>query len=364
MKTNVLLLAVLLAVLPLTAACGAAEDNEGEAMARTRAPEIPDDGPERWINSEPLTMEELRGKVVLIDFWEYTCVNCLRTLPYIREWHERYAEAGLVIIGVHAPEFEFGYERENVAAAVARLGIDYPVYLDNDFELWSRYANSWWPRKLIIDPAGYIAHDHIGEGGYGRTEEVIQQLLVEVDPAFAPPPIMEPVNDKDKPGAVCHPMTPELYAGYLRGRFAHRVYPDQETDYDTAAVYDLHKAHLFGEWRVENERLRHLAATEPPGDRIDIRFRATEVNAVLHRAKGRTYEVRVELDGAPLEPEAAGADVHWDDDGRSYLRVDAGRMYRILDSPEYGDHVLSLYADSADFALYAYTFGACTAAGE
>lgn len=356
----VALTAALLVGTLLITACEADEPGlEVEEMARVHAPEIPEYGPERWINAEPLAMEELRGRVVLVDFWEYTCVNCLRTLPYIREWHERYADLGLVIIGVHAPEFEFGYERENLARAVEELGIEYPVFMDNDFALWSRYSNSWWPRKILVDPQGYIVHDHIGEGGYGRMESEIQRLIGELNPEAELPPIMEPVNEKDRPGAVCYPMTPELYAGYMRGRYAHRVYPDQESRYETAAVFDLDKAHLFGDWRVENERLRHFREVEPPGDRITIRFRATEVNAVLEPAKGEAYRVPVELDGKPISREEAGADVRWDEDGASYLLVDSGRMYRVVETPEYGDRLLTFFADGPDFALYAYTFGAC-----
>jgi thiol-disulfide isomerase/thioredoxin len=353
----VLPLALLLAA---TVTCGAAR-TEGEPMPGNPAPEIPAHGQERWINSEPLTMEDLRGKLVLVDFWEYTCVNCLRTLPYLREWNRRYGDLGLVILGVHAPEFEFGRERGNVERAVEELGIEWPVFLDNDFELWRRYANNWWPRKIIVNPEGVIVHDHIGEGGYGRFEEVIQEEIAGLHPGVVLPPVMEPVNPQDRPGAVCYPATPELYAGYERGRYGHPVETDREARYEPVTPHDVHRAYLEGRWRVEDERLLHVREVEPPGDRVVIRCRATEVNAVLHPERGGAYRVHIEVDGAPVSGDDAGADIEWDEEGRSYVEVDAGRMYRLLDAPTYADRELALYATGDGFGLYAFTFGACTA---
>lgn len=351
-------------VLPLaltlaaTVTCGAAE-TEGEPMPGTPAPEIPVYGPERWINSEPLTVEVLRGRLVLVDFWEYTCVNCLRTLPYLREWNRRYGDLGLVIIGVHDPEFDFGRERENVERAVEELDIDWPVLLDNDFELWRRYANNWWPRKILVNPEGVIIHDHIGEGGYGKTEEIIQEEIAKLHPGVELPPLMEPVNPHDKPGAVCFPATPELYAGYTRGRYGHPVEMDLEARYEPVAAHEVHRAYLEGDWRVEGGRLLHVSETEPAGDRVVIRCRATEVNAVLHPEGDRPFRVYALVDGEPITETDAGADVQWDAGGRSYVVVDSGRMYRLLDAPTYADRELALFATGDDFGLYAFTFGAC-----
>ncbi|HUT98434.1 MAG TPA: redoxin domain-containing protein [bacterium] len=344
--------------LAATVTCGAAE-TEGEPMPGNPAPQIPAYGPDRWINSEPLTMEALRGRLVLVDFWEYTCVNCLRTLPYLKEWHRRYADLGLVILGVHDPEFEFGRERENVERAVEELGIGWPVLLDNDFELWRRYANNWWPRKILVNPEGVIIHDHIGEGGYGKIEEVIQEEITRLNPGVALPPIMEPVNPHDRPGAVCYPATPELYAGYARGRYGHPVEMDLEARYEPVTPHEVHRAYLEGDWRVEDGRLLHVSEADPPGDRVVIRCRATEVNAVLHREDGVPFRVYIVVDGGPVSETDAGADVKWDDGGRSFVEVDAGRMYRLLDAPTYADRELALYATGDGFGLYAFTFGAC-----
>jgi thiol-disulfide isomerase/thioredoxin len=348
--------------LALTLAANAicdAPELEGEPMPVDLAPEIPAHGPERWINSEPLTMSELRGRLVLVDFWEYTCVNCLRTLPYLKEWHRRYAGLGLVILGVHAPEFGFGRERENVARAVEDLGIEWPVFLDNDFELWRRFSNNWWPRKILVDPAGVIVHDHIGEGGYRRTEEAVQEGIAKLNPGVELPPVMEPVNPHDRPGAVCFPATPELYAGYVRGLYGHPVDIDREALYEPVAPHEVHKAYLEGRWRVEDERLLHVSFSGPPGDCVVVRCRATEVNAVLRPETGEPYRVYLELDGAPVAEADAGPDVRRDDEGRSYVEVDAGRMYRLLDSPDYAERELALYAAGDGFGLYAFTFGAC-----
>ena len=169
--------------------------------------------PADWLNSPPLKREELRGKVVLVDFWEYTCVNCIRTLPYLKEWHKRYAKDGVVIIGIHTPEFAFAKDRKNVAQAVKNLGITWPVLLDSEYKNWMAYHNSFWPRKYFINREGNIVADHAGEGGYGESEARIQYLLKEINPDAVFPEVMEPIRDTDRPGAVCYPTTPELYAG-------------------------------------------------------------------------------------------------------------------------------------------------------
>src|SRR3989338_8304440 len=141
----------------------------------TKAPEL--EGITGWINTKLLTMEDLKGKVVLVDFWTYTCINCLRTLPYIKEWHEKYAKHGLVIVGIHTPEFEFEKDIRNVKDAVKRHKIKHPIALDSNYEMFKAYNNHYWPRKYLIDADGKIVYDHIGEGGYGETEEKIIELL-------------------------------------------------------------------------------------------------------------------------------------------------------------------------------------------
>ena len=180
---------------------------------------LPFDGSTGWINSKPLTPASLVGKVVLVDFWEYTCINCLKTLPYERTWYDRYAKYGFTIVGVHTPEFAFSGESENVAQAVKRLGIDWPVVLDSRQAIWDRYGNDVWPRELLFDANGKLILDHSGEGDYPDTERRIQQALHARGAMANFPPPMDylPVDSYSKPGAVCYRHTPEMYLGNWRG---------------------------------------------------------------------------------------------------------------------------------------------------
>src|SRR3990172_3182304 len=146
-----------------------------------------------WVNSEPLSMQALRGKVVLIDFWDYPCVNCIRTLPYVAEWHRRYSFHGLLVIGVHAPEFSFAKELDGVKRAIETFGIEYPVVMDNGFAIWQAYANRYWPAKYLVDAEGYIRYLHFGEGGYQETERAIQTLIRELQPDLELPEPLKPV---------------------------------------------------------------------------------------------------------------------------------------------------------------------------
>ncbi|UCE27805.1 MAG: redoxin domain-containing protein [Candidatus Coatesbacteria bacterium] len=348
-----------LLVLASVIGCKGSDMNHG-STAGVNAPEFPAYGHERWINSEPLTMEELRGKIVLVDFWEYTCVNCIRTLPYITEWHRRYADQGLVIVGVHTPEFEFGKDRANVARAVREFGIEYPVVLDNDYEIWTAYANRYWPRKYIVNPDGKIVYDHAGEGAYAETEEVIQSLIRELDPDADLPAVMEPVRAEDTTGAVCYPRTPELYCGYLRAKYGNaEVYPEETRNYTDPATHDEGRVYLSGLWRLGKERSTYEGEGLDENGYLLIPYSANEVNAVMDAApEGETVRVHVYRDGGPLTAEDAGADVSVDADG-SWIDVSVGKMYRILNAAEYGSGELSLRPTGPGLSIYAFTFGSC-----
>src|SRR5579871_3310899 len=167
--------------------------------------------PSDWLNTDGQPLQIKKGVVYLIDFWEYTCVNCLRTLPYLQEWNRRYARDGLVIVGIHTPEFQFAHDRNNVAKAVKQLGITWPVLVDSDYRNWTAYNNSFWPRKYFIDGTGRIVADHAGEGGYEESEARIQAMLKHLHPGLKFPKVMALVHDADKPGAVCYPTTAETY---------------------------------------------------------------------------------------------------------------------------------------------------------
>jgi thiol-disulfide isomerase/thioredoxin len=351
-------LITLTVVLAAVAGCKGRDMSNGNAPG-VNAPEFPEYGPERWINSEPLTMEGLDGKIVLIDFWEYTCVNCIRTLPYVTEWHRRYADHGLVIIGVHTPEFEFGKDRANVARAAREFGIEYPVVLDNDYEIWTAYANRYWPRKYIINPDGKIVYDHAGEGGYAETEEVIQSLIRELNPGADLPAVMKPVRPEDVAGAVCYPRTPELYCGYLRAKYGNAsVHPEEIHNYVDGASHSEGHVYLSGLWRLGEERATYEGDGSDENGYLLIPYSANEVNAVMNAPEGETVRVYVRRDGAPLAAEEAGADIIVDADG-SFINVSVGKMYRILNAREYGSGELSLHPAGPGLSIYAFTFGSC-----
>ena len=327
------------------------------------APEFPAYGAERWLNSPPLTMEELRGRVVVVDFWEYTCVNCVRTLPYVTEWHRRYADYGVVIVGVHTPEFAFGKERANVARAVEEFGIAYPVVLDSDYDIWRLYTNSYWPRKYIVSRDGKIIYDHVGEGGYAETEELLQKLVREEYPDAELPPVMAPARAEDAPGALCYPRTPELYCGYGRGRYGN-VEPVARDEARSYADEDEHvegRLYLSGKWRLGEEQATFEGESgKLAGNYLLLPYKANEINAVMGAPRGETARVYVYRDGEPLAESDAGADVAFDD-GRAYVDVSVGKMYRLLDAEKYDAGELSLHPTRPGVSLYAFTFGSCVA---
>jgi len=326
--------------------------------AAVHAPEFPRYGEERWLNSPPLTMKELRGRVVVVDFWEYTCVNCLRTLPYVQEWSRRYASYGVVFIGVHTPEFAFGKDRANVARAVEELGITYPVVLDNDYEIWWLYANSYWPRKYVVDREGRIIYDHAGEGGYAETEELLQKLVREEHPKAELPPLMAPARAEDAPGAACYPRTPELYAGYGRGRYgnAGRLEPDAAYAYADDGRHAEGRLYLSGRWRLGEEEATYEGAAG--AGYLLLPFAATEVNAVMRAPAGERVKVYLTKDGKPIAAAEAGADAGRDDGG-AFVEVGAGRMYRLYNAASYGSAELALWPAAPGVEVYAFTFGSC-----
>ena len=327
-----------------------------------------------WINSEPITFEEQRGKVVLVDFWTYTCVNCIRTLPYLKAWHERYADKGLVIVGVHTPEFDFEKDRENVIEATEGFGLEWPIAQDNDFKTWRAFNNRYWPAKYLVDKDGLIRYTHFGEGAYEETELWIRGLLEEAGVDLSDVSLSkldEPEYDNNVRGTDRETgLTREIYAGFERNYSAllssapyvlHQEYyeeEDVEILYTDPGEYRNHFLYLQGLWRNEAERLVHARETEGFEDYLALKFNATSVNAVMSPVNGGEYQVRVILNDMPISPEAAGTDVMFDADGNGYITVDSARMYHIVNLPEYQSHELKLSSNSPEFSLFAYTFGA------
>jgi thiol-disulfide isomerase/thioredoxin len=322
-----------------------------------RAPEFPTDV--TWLQGGPVTMHDLRGRPVLIDFWDYTCVNCLRTIPYLKEWHARYLPHGLAIIGIHAPEFAFARERGYVARAVADLGIEYPIVLDNSYAIWDAYANRYWPAKYLVDKDGYVRAYHFGEGAYDEVESQIQSLIKEASPDADLPQVMPPMREEDRPGAVCYRGTPELYLGYARGRIGNSdVYPDKATRYREELTEKDGYAYLAGEWLMGKESL--LRPSGAAGEsKLYLRYEAKEANLVAYPPP-QAGRIDLLQDGHALPPEDAGADVRFED-GQSVLIVDQPRMYALLNNRSFGMHDLSLSTTSDGIALYAFTFVTCVA---
>lgn len=356
-----ILLAVVAAAAIMVAGCGS-------SLKPLPAPEL--QGVTGWINTGPFTLASLRGKVVLIDFWTYTCVNCIRTFPYLRQWHEKYADKGLVIVGVHSPEFEFEKDRDNVVKAAQAHGLTYRIVQDNDFQTWKAYDNHYWPAKFLIDKSGVVRYSHFGEGQYPETEEKIRALLTETGFSLAG------VKAGTDPGpmsvAPAFPgrdtsQTWELYAGYRRAAsfgeryVAHLEYykaRDTAIHYADPGNHRNHLIYLQGQWINGPESLRHGRTTQSYEDYIAIKFYGTSANAVIGFPDGtKPFSVMVTLDGRPLPKHHFGVDIRLDGDGKTFFLVDEPRMYRVVDSPEFDGHELTLSTNSADFALFAFTFG-------
>lgn len=314
------------------------------------APEL-DGG--QWIQHGPVSLKALRDKaIVLVDFWDYTCVNCIRTLPYVVSWNSRYAQSGLVVVGVHAPEFSFAREGSHVAEAAARFGLEYPIVLDNEHAIWRAYSNRFWPAKYLVDAKGRIRYYHFGEGAYQETEVAIQGLLRELNPGASLPPPMEPVRDSDRPGAVCYRVTPELYLGHARGQFGNfeGVVRDRSHDYRDVGPHVEGMTYLAGRWRVEQESAR----CEGPGAAISLRYTAKDVNLVMGPAAGASVRAEVMLDGG----QRPGDDVKFDGE-RAFITVDQPRMYSVVANEAVVSGAVTIRAESAGLAAYAFTFISC-----
>ncbi len=307
----------------------------------------------QWLQGGPVSMGALRGKaVVLVDFWDYTCVNCIRTLPYVVQWHRRYSKDGLVVVGVHAPEFNFARQPEFVRQAIKDFQIEYPVVLDNDYVIWRAYSNRFWPAKYAVDADGRIRYYHYGEGGYRETEALIQRLLCEIHPSLQFPPPMEPVRDTDQPGAVCHRVTPELYLGHQRGHFGNPqgISAGYPHEYRDPGVRMEGMIYLGGKWSVGEESSEAAADNAS----IAIRYTAKEVNLVMAPPQDGPVAVEMTLEA----DQRAGHDARLEN-GRAVIHVDRPRMYNLIANEEVRSGGLKLIAKSRGLNAYAFTFTSC-----
>jgi cytochrome c biogenesis protein CcdA/thiol-disulfide isomerase/thioredoxin len=285
------------------------------------APALHADG--EWINTQPLTLQQLRGKVVLIDFWTYSCINCLRTLPHLTAWDAAYRDKGLVIVGVHTPEFAFEHVTSNVRGAVRRLGVRYPVMQDNRFNTWDNYANQYWPAEYLIDRNGHVRHTHFGEGEYDHTESLIRQLLAVKGTRAKQFPDMTPTEA----------MTPETYLGYARIRnyTGTTIVPDKAARYTFPSSLSANAFSYDGTWRVSEEEITSIRDA-----RLRFDFRAKDVYLVL----GGRGTVQVLVDGKPSKT----------------VRVNAERLYT-LRAADRTSHGLLELRFTPGVRAYAFTFG-------
>ena len=306
-----------------------------------KAPEFV--GTEHWFNTpgeRPLTLERLRGRVVLVDFWTYSCVNCIRTFPYLKAWDKRYRRDGLTIVGIHTPEFPFEREASNVEAAIAENGIEYPVAQDNEQQTWSAYGNQYWPAEYFIDAHGNVRYVHFGEGEYGEKEQVIRELLAEAGRHVG----------KRKSGAHgIEPSfgvtTPETYLGAARAeRFTNPMLSVGLHDFSAPRRVPLDEFAFRGPWRVE------FHSAKAAGGSLELNFGARRVYLVLG-SLGHPRHVKVLLDGHPISPSVAGSDVH-----NGVVTVDSQRLYELVDLPGVEHHVLRLEPEAGVMG-YAFTFG-------
>jgi len=296
------------------------------ASAATNLPSLK---AERWVNSPPLAAEALRGKVVLVDFWEYTCVNWIRTSAYVKAWNRDYATLGLVVIGVHAPEFEFGKRAENIDRGIRDHGLTYPIAIDNDFAIWRAFGNDAWPAKYLFDNRGRLVRRWVGEGSYDDIEREIRRLLVGAQPGIQLPSVSEESSTFAQTGQPSYAgVTNETYIG------AERREPGAVT--------------LKGDWHTD----RQYVELKKGNGEIVLPFTAGEVNLVMQPGPSGRAAVSVLLDGKPVG-EARGMDVGTD----GVARFDRSGMIRLVAGAPRRRHVLTLSSSDPGLRAYVFTFG-------
>jgi thiol-disulfide isomerase/thioredoxin len=318
-----------------------------------------------WINSKPLTLRGLRGKVVMIDFWDYTCINCIRTFPFNKKLWDRYKSDGLVLIGVDDAEFSSAAPVDRAREAVKRFELPYPVVVDYHYQIWDAYNNQFWPNIFLIDGNGYIRFNHEGEGGDEDIERAVQTLLKEANPSLTFPASYSIATDVNVSASECGGgVTPEMYVGDWggRGTLANpEGYHDQKTlDYAPLDSVEDGRVILAGRWETQREGMvyRGKHKGEDPGpDRATMKYHARELYAVMNPARGRTTGLYIRQDGKDLTNSNKGADVKIDHQGHSYLEVSEPRMYYLVQNPEFGSHRVDLYPAADGLMINSFTFG-------
>ena len=316
-----------------------------------------------WINSSPLTMSGLHGKVVLIDFWEYTCINCIRTFAENKKWYERYHRFGFEIVGVHDPEFDIAYSPENVRVAVKRFGLPYPVVVDVGFQIWKAYNNSTWPNRFLIDAKGFVRFSRPGEGGDSAFEHAIQQLLEEAHPGLQFPAEYTIAPEQNAFAPSCGVPTEEMYVGDWSGRGilanSEGYHQGKTLDYKTPGAVEDGRVAVSGRWETDKNGMIYRGKNKEgnESDKLVMRYHARELYAVLNVSHGKPSRLYIEQDGKDLTAQNKGTDVQLDSGGHSYFEVRQPRMYYLVENPSFGSHVVELLPSRAGLTVNSFTFG-------
>lgn len=351
---SILSLLIALTVVPLTA----------ELTPGTPAPEFPANAIWLGTHGRPISMKSLRGKVVIVDFWEYTCINCIRTFPHLKEWYRRYHRLGLEIIGVHKGEFAFASQAANVRRAYLRFKLPYPAIADVNDRVWDAYDCNTWPDTFLIDRKGVIRYVHQGEGEYGKFEREIQKLLKEGHPdldltRFAIPP------DHPLFGPSCGEESAETYIGYARGSLwggeisnPQGFEPDRVVDYRPTTNRVTRGFFVQGKWRNEADDFESVTASTAKNPvSLGIDYRGRDVYAVLDRGARHPVAVTVLRDGKPIPRGMRGKDIRVDKNGQTYIEIDAPRMYYVVTKEDAGKHELVFEPRAAGVRICSFTFG-------
>lgn len=313
----------------------------------------------QWLNGAPVSLHELDGEITLIDFWDYTRIDCLRAMPYLHEWYRKYRDMGLVIVGVHTPEFRFAANAAHVLPAVERMQIPYPVMLDNDALAMSAYGIRQLPARFLVDKDGFICFEQHGEGNYWEFERALQQVLAETGYRSDLPELMLPLREEDRAGAVCYRATGEMRFGYLRSALGNSegISPESTIEYHDPEIYLPERVYAAGKWKNGRECMRFDGEPGEQGSMM-ILYEAKEVHAVMGSKDGSVCEVRLEQDGNMLERTCCGEDVVLSA-GDSLIKVDAPQLYSLVRNQQFSHHVLKLTTSNPNLEMYALSFTTC-----
>ncbi|MGH9404295.1 MAG: redoxin domain-containing protein [Terriglobia bacterium] len=329
------------------------------ATANQPAAALPSNGI-YWINSRPLYIHKLRGHVVMLDLWEYTCINCIRTLPTTIEWYNRYRPYGFEVIGVHGPEFRIAYNVDNVRKAVKRLHIPYPVVVDDQFRIFQAYHANAWPVRFLIDAKGVVRYERVGEGGDSAFEDAIRDLLKEAQSGVKLPPKETAASSGNAFAPGCGGDTPEMYVGDWEGRGVlanPEGYEDGKTiDYKLPGSVDDGRFVLAGRWKTDANGMIYAGKRNAEGE-LEMRYHARELYAVLNVARSRPSRLYITQDGNNLTAANKGQDVQLDGQGRSYVEVRESRMYYLVRNASDSGHVVVLRPAAPGITVNSFTFG-------